>query len=76
MMTPPRVPSTTRLHDLRHGVATALLEQKVHPGIASALLGDSSPAFTMSQYQHVLDGMTDQAAGALDQAFGGEGAGR
>lgn len=64
------MPPAMRLHDLRHGVATALLEQGVHPAIASAVLGHSSPAFTMSTYQHVLDGMTDRAAAALDEAFG------
>jgi hypothetical protein len=42
------------------------LEQGLHPGIASAALGHSSPAFTMSQYQHVVDGMSDRAAEALE----------
>jgi integrase len=64
------LPAEVRLHDVRHGVATALLEQGVHPAIASAVLGHSSPAFTMATYQHVTDGMTDKAAAALDVAFG------
>ena len=59
----------TRLHDARHGVATTMLGQGVHPAIASAVLGHASPAFTMSVYQHVLDGMTAQAADALEVAF-------
>lgn len=59
----------TRLHDLRHGVATVMLEQGVHPAVASAVLGHSSVAFTMDTYQHVIDHMTDQAATALDNAF-------
>lgn len=59
-----------RLHDVRHGVATTMLDRGVHPAIASAVLGHASPAFTMSTYQHVLDGMTDQAADALGIAFG------
>jgi integrase len=58
-----------RLHDVRHGVATTLLERGVHPAIASAVLGHSSPAFTMGTYQHVLDGMTEVAAEALAAAF-------
>ncbi len=62
-----------RLHDVRHGVATALLGEGVHPAIASALLGHASPAFTMSRYQHMLDQMTVQAAAALDRAFSVEG---
>ncbi|MGH9001537.1 MAG: tyrosine-type recombinase/integrase, partial [Acidimicrobiia bacterium] len=60
----------TRLHDVRHAVATAWLEQGLHPAIASAALGHSSPAFTMGAYQHVLDGMGAQAAEALEAALG------
>jgi len=58
-----------RLHDVRHGVATLLLQEGIHPGITSALLGHASPAFTMKTYQHLLDQMTAQAAAALDRAL-------
>ena len=58
-----------RLHDVRHGVATVLLEHGVHPAIASAMLGHASESFTMSQYQHVTDRMTDLAATALEGAL-------
>ena len=64
------MPPGARLHDTRHGVATALLTQGLHPAITSASLGHASPAFTMSCYQHVLDGMGAQAAAALDAALG------
>lgn len=60
-----------RLHDSRHGVATELLAAGVHPGITSAVLGHTDPGFTMRTYQHVLDGMADQAAEALERALGG-----
>ncbi|MGH8991528.1 MAG: tyrosine-type recombinase/integrase [Acidimicrobiia bacterium] len=63
------LPAEMRLHDARHGVATAWLEQGLHPAIASAALGHASPAFTMAVYQHVVDGMSDQAAAALEAAF-------
>jgi integrase len=63
------LPPETRLHDCRHAVATAMLAKGVHPAIASAVLGHSSPAFTMSVYQHVTDGMTEQAAVALEAAL-------
>lgn len=43
----------------------------VHPGITSAVLGHTDPRFTMRTYQHVLDGMADQAAEALERALGG-----
>jgi integrase len=46
-----------------------MLEQRVHPAVASAVLGHSSVAFTMDTYQHVVDQMTDLAATALDDAF-------
>ena len=60
----------TRLHDCRHAVATMMLEQGVHPAVASSVLGHSSVAFTMDTYQHVVDQMTDQAAAAaFDDAF-------
>jgi integrase len=61
------LPPEMRLHDVRHGVATALLQEGVHSGITSALLGRASPAFTMKTYQHMLDQMTAQAAAALDR---------
>jgi len=64
------LPPGTRLHDVRHGFATVLLGRGVHPAIASAALGHASPAFTMTVYQHVLDGMTAQVAAAIDDAFG------
>jgi integrase len=60
-----------RLHDSRHAVATQLLAQGVHPGIASAVLGHTDPGFTLRTYSHVLDGMTDVAAEALERALGG-----
>lgn len=63
------LPAGTRLHDVRHGVATAMLAQGVHPAIASAVLGHANTSFTMDTYQHVLDGMTGVAATALDEAF-------
>lgn len=46
---------------IRPAFATTLLEQGEHPAVASAVLGHSSPAFTMSVYQHVLDSMGAQA---------------
>lgn len=50
------LPKATRLHDLRHGLATALLEEGVDVAVVSAVLGHSSPGFTMAVYQHVREG--------------------
>lgn len=60
----------TRLHDLRHGLATSLLEEGVDVAVVSAVLGHSSPGFTMAVYQHVREGMAEQAADAIERAFG------
>ncbi len=58
-----------RLHDVRHGVATMMLQEDVHMAIASAVLGHADPAFTMRTYQHMTDGMSDSAASAIGNAF-------
>ena len=60
----------TRLHDIRHGVATVLLEEQVHPAVASAVLGHASESFTMATYQHVTPRMTEAAARALESVLG------
>jgi integrase len=65
------LPAGVRLHDVRHGVATAMLASGVDTKIASAVLGHSSAAFTADQYQHVLRGMTKSATSAIDKALGG-----
>jgi integrase len=64
------LPTGIRLHDVRHGVATAMLANGVDTKIASAVLGHSSAAFTADQYQHVLKGMTAAATSAIDDALG------
>jgi hypothetical protein len=46
-----------RLHDVRHTHATLLLKAGVPLKVVSERLGHSSPAFTMTVYQHVLPGM-------------------
>ena len=63
---------TIRLHDLRHTHATILLKAGVPVKVVSERLGHSSPAFTMTVYQHVLPGMQADAAAAFsDAVFGG-----
>lgn len=65
------LPAGVRLHDVRHGVATALLKGGVHPAIASAVLGHARVAFTLDVYSHVDVGMTATAAEEIDRALGG-----
>jgi integrase len=45
-----------RLHDLRHTHASILLAAGVPVKVVSERLGHSTPAFTMSVYQHVIPG--------------------
>jgi integrase len=59
-----------RFHDLRHTCATLLLTRGVHPKIVQELLGHSTIAITLDIYSHVLPGMGDAAAGAMDEALG------
>jgi integrase len=59
-----------RFHDLRHTCATLLLTKGVHPKIVQELLGHSTIAITLDTYSHVLPGMGDAAAGAMDDTLG------
>ena len=60
-----------RLHDLRHTHATILLKAGVPVKVVSERLGHSSPAFTITVYQHVLPGMQADAAAAFSNAVFG-----
>ncbi len=50
-----------RLHDLRHTHATLMIAAGVPVKVVSERLGHSTPAFTMTVYQHVLPGMQREA---------------
>jgi integrase len=59
-----------RFHDLRHTCATLLLTKGVHPKIVSEMLGHSSIAITLDTYSHVIPGMGEAAARAMEDALG------
>jgi len=59
----------TRLHDVRHAVATELGRRGVHPVIVAAVLGHASPAFAIAVYQHVWQEGPSEAAQALETAL-------
>ena len=61
-----------RLHDLRHTHATILLQAGVPVKVVSERLGHSSPAFTITTYQHVMPGMQAEAAATFSNAVFGE----
>lgn len=58
-----------RFHDLRHTCATLLLSRGHHPKLVQELLGHASVALTLDRYSHVLPGMGDQTAAAMDAAL-------
>ncbi len=55
-----------RFHDLRHTCATLLLGSGVHPKLVQEPLGHATIAITLDTYLHVLPGMGDQAANAME----------
>jgi integrase len=59
-----------RFHDLRHTCATLLLIRSVHPKIVSEMLGHSSVSITLEVYSHVIPGLGDAAALAMEDALG------
>ena len=59
-------------HDLRHTCATLLLTKGVHPKIVSEMLGHSSVSITLDVYSHVIPGLGDAAALAMEDALGGD----
>jgi integrase len=59
-----------RLHDLRHAYLTRLARSGLHPVETSAIAGHSSPAFTMSVYQHVDQESLERTRSAVEEVFG------
>ncbi len=58
-----------RFHDLRHTCATLLLSQNTHPKFVQELLGHATIAITLDTYSHVLPGMGDYTARAMEDAL-------
>jgi integrase len=59
-----------RLHDCRHGVATALAKTGTPAYVTSKVLGHSSVHFTANVYQHADEETVDRALAGLEKAFG------
>ena len=55
------------LHGLCHAHAGLMLEAGVHPKVVSERLRHSSIAVTMDTYSHVLPGLQEATALALDE---------
>ena len=54
-------------HGLRHAHATLALTAGINPKVVSERLGHSTIAVTMDIYSHVLPGMQEEAALAVEQ---------
>ncbi len=63
--------SRRALHNLRHAHATHLLQRGVNVRVVPERLGHSTPAFTLSTYAHVLQGMQAVAAQAVSAMLSG-----
>ncbi len=59
-----------RIHDLRHGHATQLLQMGVNPKLVSERLGHSSIAITLQIYGHVLNSSQQEAVQRLEKLLG------
>jgi hypothetical protein len=63
---------TMRLHDMRHGAASLLIDAGAHPRVAQELLRHSpSSRITMELYAHVTGGQQRIAADLLEAAVTG-----
>jgi integrase len=63
---------TMRLHDMRHGAASLLVDAGAHPRVAQELLRHAPGSrVTMERYAHVTAGQQREAADLLDLAISG-----
>lgn len=58
-----------RVHDLRHTVATILLQGGAHPKLVQELLGHSTITLTLDTYSHVTPAMHQELARRLEEAM-------
>ena len=58
-----------RLHDLRHTVATRMLEAGVPAKVVSEILGHASVAFTLDRYSHAIHSLQESAVGLLADLY-------
>ena len=60
-----------RLHDLRHGWATAALDAGTHPEVVQECLGHATIGITSGTYSHVTAGLYSEAAETVAAALYG-----
>lgn len=64
------LPDHFTYQQLRHGVASTLLNQGIPLPVVSRYLGHSDPSITARVYSHIIYGMEDAAAEGINQALG------
>jgi integrase len=62
--------SSTRFHDVRHSVATWLLQSRIDVKTVAAVLGHGSPVTTLTTYAHVMPGAEENAVEAIAERLG------
>jgi len=62
------LPTALTPHNLRHSTATYLMARGVPPRVIMEIMGHSSLAMT-ARYQHLIDGVLDDAAERLAGIF-------
>jgi integrase len=70
LLTDAKLP-TMRLHDLRHGAASLLVEAGAHPRVAQALLRHATSRMTMETYSHTTAAQEREAADLLERMVAG-----
>jgi integrase len=60
-----------RIHDLRHGHATLMMENGEHPKVVSERLGHANISITMDLYSHVTPTMQRQASDRFEKLIEG-----
>ncbi len=58
-----------RFHDLRNTCATLLLSRNLHPKYVQELLGHATVAITLDTYSHMIPGMGNHTARAMEDVF-------
>ena len=58
-----------RFHDLRHSVASLLLQKNIHPKLVSELLGHSNVNLTLNTYSHIINPMNKVTSDTMDDMF-------
>ena len=58
-----------RFHDLRHTCAPLLLSRNVHPKYVQELLGNATVEITLDTYSHMIPGMGNHTARAMEDVF-------